>query len=184
MKSTSLLLGSLILAVPALAFEPSTIQSLRVATAAAGVAHSKFPQAVEEGPEAAISNISSAAAQAADESSSISKGLNVQSRNNKEQCGQLVGALKGYFKAIVTLSHDSTNPAVFCSKNIDRLGPTIGWNLHLVNLWMEPYSTTIKRDCEDGEKLVAGLVGDYDTAIDSIEKARKLLESPGGRCNK
>lgn len=84
-------------AVPALAFEPSTIQSLRVATAAAGVAHSKFPQAVEEGPEAAISNISSAAAQAADESSSISKGLNVQSRNvSMSPCLDMSCVYKGW----------------------------------------------------------------------------------------
>ncbi|EFR01560.1 hypothetical protein MGYG_04562 [Nannizzia gypsea CBS 118893] len=170
MKLTSILIGSLMLAFPAFAFEQSTIQTLRVATAAAGVYHSKFPQAVKEGPEAAISNINSATARAADEAMVVLNGLKVQSRN--------------FFNAMTTLSHDSTNPVVFCSKNIDRLGPTMGWNLRLVRYGIEPYAATLKRDCEDGEKLVTGLAGGYKIAVDSLEQAQATLESPKGRCKK
>lgn len=89
MKLASLLVGSLMLAVPALAFEQSAIQTLRVATAGAGAYHTKFPQAVSEGPEAAISNINSATARAADEAKAAMNGLTVQSQSVSAQCSQL-----------------------------------------------------------------------------------------------
>ncbi|KMQ44442.1 hypothetical protein HL42_4896 [Trichophyton rubrum] len=175
MKLASLLVVPLMLAVPTIAFEQSAIQTLRVATTAAGAYHSKFPQALSEGPEAAISNINSATARAADEAKAAMTGLTVQSQS-------LAGALKGYFDAMTTLSHDATNPAVFCSKNIDRLGPSMGWNLRLVRYGIEPYAATLKRDCKDGEKLVAGLAGGYKIVVDSLEQAQAMLESPQGKC--
>ncbi|EGE03174.1 hypothetical protein TEQG_02212 [Trichophyton equinum CBS 127.97] len=182
MKLASLLVGSLMLAVPALAFEQSAIQTLRVATTGAGAYHTKFPQAVSEGPEAAISNINSATARAADEAKAAMNGLTVQSQSSKGQCHQLAGALKGFFDAMTTLSHDATNPAVFCSRNIDRLGPSMGWNLRLVRYGIEPHAATLKRDCKDGEKLVPGLAGGYKIAVDSLEQAQAMLESPQGKC--
>ncbi|EFE43321.1 hypothetical protein TRV_01880 [Trichophyton verrucosum HKI 0517] len=168
MKLASLLVGSLMLAVPALAFEQSAIQTLRDATTAAGAYHSKFPHAVSEGPEAAISNINSATARAADEAKAAMTGLTVQSQS--------------FFDAMTTLSHDATNPAVFCSKNIDRLGPSMGWNLRLVRYGVEPHATTLKRDCKDGEKLATDLAGGYKIAVDSLEQAQAMLESPQGKC--
>lgn len=89
MKLASLLVGSLMLAVPALAFEQSAIQTLRDATTAAGAYHSKFPHALSEGPEAAISNINSATARAADEAKAAMTGLTVQSQSVSAQCSQL-----------------------------------------------------------------------------------------------
>lgn len=89
MKLASLLVVPLMLAVPTIAFEQSAIQTLRVATTAAGAYHSKFPQALSEGPEAAISNINSATARAADEAKAAMTGLTVQSQSVSAQCSQL-----------------------------------------------------------------------------------------------
>lgn len=52
-----------------------------------------------------------------------------------------------FFDAMTTLSHDATNPAVFCSKNIDRLGPSMGWNLRLVRYGVEVGSVLLLSFC-------------------------------------
>lgn len=49
-------------------------------------------------------------------------------------------------------------------------------------IFKQPHATTLKRDCKDGEKLVADLAGSYKIAVDSLEQAQAMLESPQGKC--
>ncbi|KAK2883389.1 hypothetical protein FQN49_000029 [Arthroderma sp. PD_2] len=199
MKSTSLVSVVLALAIPALAFDTSAIHNARVSAAESDRFHSKFSAATAGGPEAAISNVSSAGAQAAERATAIITELKVESKNSNEECTELSEELKDVkpaslsslyavltrvqlFRATTTFTQDATHPLIFCSKNIDRLGPGIALNLNTVRMGIELSPTTLKRDCEDGEKLVAGIKGDYNTAVEAINKAFKQLNRPQGMC--